>query len=304
MSLINKTNGYYGETTTVLNEFEIEEINNPSSKELHINAAIVTDIQELVLQIYARDQAHRLTLENSTFSKLNVHRSAINSDHLWLVFKQGKLVAYLSGSHIYTDFGEQVYVFKACMVADDVNNKAELFSRLYARQIIRGVLSYWNSANNLGKPMPFITRTLNPSVMQTVYSLGTNMYPGFDDLPINDRIRDRHRAFEKVINESIGDDGILVNSFMKHSDYQLRPTKGKSLRSKIYSFCRDLGETDGAVLTGELVFGDDLIRHLKDKSSHDQMSMGDLGLVNLLRDSGAKQEQSSFEGFVMGGYPS
>ncbi|GIU26791.1 hypothetical protein [Shewanella sp. MBTL60-007] len=301
MSLRNRDTGYYGENISALNEFAIEEINNPSSKDPLINAAIVTDLQKLVLDIYARDQEHRLILKESTFSKVNVHRSAINSDHLWLISKQGNLVAYLSGSHIYTDLGEQVYVFKACMVAVEVDNKGELFSRLYARQIIRGVLSYWNSASNLGKPMPFITRTLNPIVAQTVYSLGTNMYPCLDGLPISDRVRDRHRAFEKVINESIGDDGILVNSFMKHSDYKLRPTKGKSKRSKIYSFCRSLGDTDGAVLTGELVFGDDFIHHLQEKISGDHISMGDLGLVNLLRDSAQQQALSMSETQSFGG---
>ncbi|MCG9730762.1 hypothetical protein L1D44_13050 [Shewanella sp. Isolate13] len=294
MSLSNRVTAYYGENTSVLNEFEIEEINNPSSKDPLINAAIVTDLQKLVLDIYARDEEHRLILKESTFSKVNVRRSAINSDHLWLISKQGNLVAYLSGSHIYN-------VFKACMVAVEVDNKGELFSQLYARQIIRGVLSYWNSANNLGKPMPFITRTLNPIVAQTVYSLGTNMYPCLDGLPINDRVRDRHRAFEKVINESIGDDGILVNSFMKHSDYKLRPTKGKSKRSKIYSFCRSLGETDGAVLTGELVFGDDFIHHLQEKISGDHISMRDLGLVNLLRDLAQLQALSMSDTHSFGG---
>lgn len=301
MSSRKKCTSYYGENIRVLNEFEIEEISNPSSKEPHVNNLIVNDIQQLVLGIYARDKKHRSILAETTFSKASVHNSAINSDHLWLVFKQGKLCAYLSGSHIYTDLGEQVYVFKACMVAEEVDNKAELFSRLYARQIIRGVLSYWNSANNLGKPMPFITRTLNPVVAQTVYSLGTNMYPDLNGLPINDKIRDRHRAFEKVINESIGEDGILINNFLKHSDYQLRSMKGKSLRSKIHSFCRSLGESNGAVLTGELVFGDDFIRHLQDKSSHDQTSMGDLNLVNLLRNSSLQLTQAMYENCVIGG---
>ena len=115
------------------------------------------------------------------------------------------------------------------------------------------------------------------------------MYPGLDGSSINDTVRSRYRAFEAVINEAIQDDGILVNSFMKHSDYSLKQTKGKSLRSKIHNLCRTLGDSDGVAITGEINFEQWLIDHLYDKSAIDQTNLKDINLIQLLQSSAVEK---------------
>lgn len=181
------------------------------------------------------------------------------------------------------------------MISPTVENKADLYARLCAKQIIRGVLSYWNNSEHLGKPLPFITRTLNPVVAQSLYKIGSNMYPGLDGLPITESVRSRYSAFEQLINEPIREDGILVNSFMKHNNYALKPTKGKSLRAKIHNFCRNLGDSNGAAITGELKFEAWFMRHLYEKSNHDPRGMHDVGLIKLLQNLVPSQISSTVE---------
>ena len=281
--------GYYQEGVSRVGQYDVEEISNPLTRDKQINQRVVKDIQQLLLNIYAKGQTHREQLQLSTFCNANVHKSSMDSDHLWLIFHKGDLCAYASGRYIYTASAEQVYVFKACMISAEIENRAELYSWLYARQIIRGVLCYWNNSQNIGRPLPFITRTLNPVVAQTLYQIGSNMYPGLDGSSINDTVRSRYRAFEAVINEAIQDDGILVNSFMKHSDYSLKQTKGKSLRSKIHNLCRTLGDSDGVAITGEINFEQWLIDHLYDKSAIDQTNLKDINLIQLLQRSAVEK---------------
>ncbi len=281
--------GYYQEGVSRVGQYDVEEISNPLTRDKQINQRVVKDIQQLLLNIYAKGQTHREQLQLSTFCNANVHKSSMDSDHLWLIFNKGGLCAYASGRYIYTASAEQVYVFKACMISAEIENRAELYSWLYARQIIRGVLCYWNNSQNIGRPLPFITRTLNPVVAQTLYQIGSNMYPGLDGSSINDTVRSRYRAFEAVINEAIQDDGILVNSFMKHSDYSLKQTKGKSLRSKIHNLCRTLGDSDGVAITGEINFEQWLIDHLYDKSAIDQTNLKDINLIQLLQSSAVEK---------------
>ncbi|MCL1050511.1 hypothetical protein L2755_12865 [Shewanella abyssi] len=285
MKRIQTNQGYYGDRISVLEDYLIEEIHNPSSKQSAINSQIIEQTQRLVLGIYAKDKLHRETLSETIFSKSNVYRSVIHVDHLWLVYKEQQLCAYVSGKHIYTASGEQLYLFSSSMIASELKNKRQLFSVLNARQIICSVLSFWNKSENLGKPMPFITRTLNPIVAQTVYQLGSNMYPDLDGVPITEVARNRYNAFEDVINEPISDEGILNNSFMKHTNYVLKNAKGRSERAKIYDFCRKLGDSNGAALTGELNFEQELINYLRAKSEHDDRSLKDLSLIELLRDN-------------------
>ncbi|QQX78303.1 hypothetical protein JK628_11820 [Shewanella sp. KX20019] len=285
MKRIQTNQGFYGDRISVLEDYLIEEIHNPSSKQSAINSKIIEQTQRLVLDIYSKDQLHRETLSETIFSKSHLYRSVINVDHLWLVYKEQQLCAYVSGKHIYTASGEQLYLFSSSMIASELKNKRKLFSVLNARQIICSVLSFWNKSENLGKPMPFITRTLNPIVAQTVYQFGSNMYPDLNGVPITEVARNRYNAFEDVIHEVINDEGILKNSFMKHTDYVLKNAKGRSARSKIYEFCRQLGDSNGAALTGELNFEQELINYLRAKSAHDERSLNDVNLIELLRDN-------------------